>query len=113
MVDIAGVNEFGDSTQEHVVIPLLGQVKGEDHTRQHLIHCANETSSGIQVRRWMVRLKWAHSVLKRERGPAFVNTVSGLQSTTSEMNDLFVKLLMEIFEDHRDLAICNRYPVGR
>ena len=56
MVDVSGLSEFGEATLEHVVIPLLGQVKGEDHTRQHLIHCVNETSSGIQVRRWIVRL---------------------------------------------------------
>jgi hypothetical protein len=112
MVDVAGVIEFGDSTHEHVVIPLLGQVKGEDHTRQHLIHCVNETSSGIQVRRWMTRLKWAHSALGREKGPAFLNPTSGIQSNTSEMNDLFVELLMEIFEDHRDLFAIDIRSAG-
>jgi hypothetical protein len=82
---------------------LLGQVKGEDHTRQHLIHAVNVTDSGIQVRRWVTRLKLLHCVMKRDRGPAFINPSNGKQSTTSEMNDLFIDLLTEIFDDHRDL----------
>ncbi len=50
MVDIPGLIQYGEASMSHVVIPLLvGQVKGEDHTRQHLLHCVNETSSGIQV----------------------------------------------------------------
>ena len=103
MVDVSGLNEFGEATLEHVVIPLRRLVKGEDHTRQHLIHCINETSSGIQVRRWIVRLKWSHSFLKREKGPAFINPTSGSQATTAEMNDLFIDCLSEIYDDHRDL----------
>lgn len=53
MVDVAGIQKLGEAVDDHVVIPLLGQVKGEDHTRQHLIHCADATDSGIHVRRWV------------------------------------------------------------
>ena len=36
-------------------------------------------------------------------GPAFVNPVTKKQSSTSEMNDIFLDLLTEIHEDHRHL----------
>ena len=103
MVDVQGIREFGESTLEHVVIPLMGQVKGEDHTRQHLIHCVNQTDSGIDVRKWISRVRTVHSILGKLNGPAFINPVSGVQSTTSEMNDLFIELLSEIHEENRDL----------
>ena len=103
MVDIPGIREYGERSEDHVVIPLLGQVKGEDHTRQHLLHCVNETSSGISVRNWMKRLKLAHTLMARIDGPAFVNPSTLKQSTTSEMNDLFHALLLELLEDDRDL----------
>ena len=68
MVDVAGIREFGEASDEYVIIPLLGLVKGEDHTRQHLIHCVNLTDSGIHVRRLVSRLKSIHEISKRERG---------------------------------------------
>ena len=50
MVDIPGLMEYGEKSDSYVIIPLLGQVKGEDHTRQqHLLHCVNKTGSGIPV----------------------------------------------------------------
>jgi hypothetical protein len=103
MVDVAGISEFGEASEEHVVIPLLGQVKGEHHTRQHLIHCVNVTDSGIHVRRWVSRLRAIHRISQRTTGPAFVNPISEHQTSTSEMNDLFIELLAEIYDDHRDL----------
>ena len=103
MVDVDGIREFGVGDPDYVIVPLLGQVKGEDHTRQHLIHCVNVTSSGIHVRKWVTRLKSLHSVTGRVTGPAFVNISSGRQTTTSEMNDLLIDLLTELFEDRRDL----------
>ena len=69
MVDVAGIREISDSREEFVIIPLLGQVKGEDHTRQHLIHCVNVTDSGIQVRKWITRLKPSMSTCERKRDP--------------------------------------------
>ena len=103
MVDVPGILEFGEKHLDHVIIPLLGQVKGEDHSRQHLLHCVNATSSGIPVRNWMKRLKSVLTLLERTSGPAFINVTSKRQSTTAEMNDIFHSLLSEIFEDDRDL----------
>ena len=102
MVDVPGLSEFGERSVDHVVINLLGQVKGEDYTRQHLRHCVNETGSGIPVRVWLKRLKSANSRLGRVDGPAFVNPRTLKQSSTSEMNDLFLELLTRFLKtiDH-------------
>ena len=103
MVDVPGLIQFGSRSAVHVVIPLLGQVKGEDHTRQHLLHCVNVTASGIGVRNWLTRLIGANGALGRTTGPAFVNTSTRKQSTATEMNEIFVELLSEMLEDRREL----------
>ena len=103
MVDLPGLIQFSESSPDFVVIPLLGQVKGEDHTRHHLLHAVNESDSGIPIRSWVRRLKAIHAMNQRTSGPAFVNPVSGLQASTSEMNDLFLELLSDVYDDHRDL----------
>lgn len=102
LVDLTGLIEFNQAERPFVIIPLLGQVKGEDHTRQHLLHCVNVTSSGISVVGWVNRLLAVHRLNRRTAGPAFV-TESGVQSSTTEMNDSMIELLNEIFDDHRDL----------
>lgn len=104
MVDLAGLIEFNSdhNGRPFVVIPLLGQVKGEDHTRQHLLHCVNTTDSGISVCSWVNRLLGIHRLKQRTVGPAFLNEFD-IQSSTAEMNDLMIELLGEIYEDNRDL----------
>ena len=103
LVDIPGLRKFGEKSDVHVVIPLLGQGKGEDHARQHLMHCVNVTGSGIPVRVWLVRLRKVNESMGRSIGPAFLNPVTLKQSTTAEMNEVFLDLLTEIHEDDKDL----------
>jgi hypothetical protein len=104
LVDLKGLIEFNrhDSNQSFVIIPLLGQVKGENHTRQHLLHCVNTTDSGISVISWVRRLLVIHRLKGRSDGPAFINEFD-CQSTTAEMNDMFLELLTEIYECHREM----------
>lgn len=104
LVDLKGLIEFNRSGEHRsfVIVPLLGQVKGEDHTRQHLLHCVNTTDSGISVISWVRRLLAIHRLKGRSDGPAFVNEFDG-QSSTAEMNDLFIELLIEIYELRREL----------
>jgi hypothetical protein len=104
LVDLKGLIEFNpfESNRTFGIVPLLGQVKGEDHTRQHLLHCVNITDSGISVASWINRLIVIHRLKGRVDGPAFVNEFD-CQSSTSEMNDLMIELLLEIYELRRDL----------
>ena len=112
MVDVQGIENFGETNPDFVIIPLLGQVKGEDHTRQHLIHCVNITDSGINVRRWVTRLRTVHRSIMRQDGPAFFNPSNGIQSSTSEMNDFFIDLLTEVFDEHRELFASDILTTG-
>ena len=122
MVDVAGLSDLGIAKPGFVIIPLLGQVKGEDHTRQHLIHCVNVTDSGIQVRKWVTRLKKLHEVTGRVKGPAFVKPSTGKQSTATDLNDLFIQILTEIYDNHPGMFeidiesasdVSERYHISR
>ena len=99
MTDLEGFIKFHDDECEDVIIPLLGRFKGEHHAKQHLISSKGITGSGIQVKQWIRRLVAVHRIWRRTTGPAFVNR-DGYQSTTPEMNDLFLRLLIDIYEEH-------------
>ena len=58
---------------------------------------------------WHRRVLETHLILVRSSGPAFINR-NGVQSSSSDMNELFHKALLDLFEEHRDLFppnICN------
>ena len=103
MVDLKGLMEYLDPSRDHVVIPLLGKVKGEDHVRSHLLHCVNVTGSGINVVQWIQRLITLHEIRGRSSGPAFFNFATQTQWTTTEMNVLFLEVLAEVYDAHRDM----------
>jgi hypothetical protein len=111
LCDLEGVLDHFDDTRSYVIIPLLGKVKGEHHCRQHLLPCVGETESGIKVKRWMKRVMAVHAVKGNASGPLFVNS-EGLQSTTSEMNDLFLEVLSDLYEVRRDLFEVDIRTVG-
>lgn len=103
MTDLEGLTSYANSSNDFVIIPLKGQVKGENHTRQHLLHSVNTTDSGIEVRAWIRRLMTIHSIRGRTNGPAFIDPTTMIQSTTADMNDLFLELLVDLFDSHRRL----------
>ena len=60
--------------------------------------------------------------MRKEKGPAFVRTNTGKQASTTDMNDLFVQLLTEIYGTHPQMFeadiesasdISERYHVYR
>jgi hypothetical protein len=111
LLDLEGVrkhfnSQFGDdgSPDKHVVIALLGQVKGEHNERQHLIPAVNETKSGIQVRRWLRRTLAANFAEGRVTGPAFCDE-KGIVLTTRVMNEMFHEMLEEIRVEHKTLFL--------
>ena len=69
-----------DESRSHLVIPLLGKFKGEDHSSQHLMPCVHVTDSGIQVKTWMLRVMAVHQKLGRREGPMFIDS-RGSQAT--------------------------------
>ncbi len=73
MTDLEGLIRSCDVSDDLVIIPLRGQVKGENHTCQHLLHSVNVADSGINVRAWVRRLMTVHAIRGRTTGPAFVD----------------------------------------
>jgi hypothetical protein len=102
LCDLEALIEHYDENRSYQIIPLLGQVKGEHHSRQHLLPCVPKTDSGIEVKVWIKRLLTVHRVTGRRTGPVFINE-EGVQSSTAEMNDLFQELMLELFDTRREL----------
>ena len=102
MADLEGLLHFFDREPENVIVPLLGRFKGEHHSKQHLLLSKGTTGSGIQVRLWIQRVLAVHRSCQRNVGPAFVNA-EGLQSSTSEMNELFLEALSGIYNRRPEL----------
>jgi hypothetical protein len=103
MTDLQGLIKYRGASTDFVIIPLKGQVKGESHTRHHLLHCVNITDSGINVRSWVRRLMAIHLLRGRVEGPAFVDPTTGSQSSSMDLNDLFMELMVDIYDTHRPL----------
>jgi len=102
LVDLEAMIEENAIERAHVVIPLLGKIKGEHHVRQHLLGSVRETDSGIRMGDWHHRVLAVNDALGRSRGPAFINR-KGVQASTSDMNEFFHAALVDIFESRPDL----------
>jgi hypothetical protein len=102
MLDLEGLIHFFGKEEENVIVPLLGRFKGEHHAKQHLLLSKGITGSGIRVRLWVERILAVHRSLNRVNGPAFVNS-EGEQSSTSDMNDVFIESLIRIYDEKPDL----------
>jgi hypothetical protein len=102
MADLEGLLYYFGREEENVIIPLLGRFKGEHHSKQHLLLSIGTTGSGIRVRLWVQRILAVHRSLLRVSGPAFVND-EGHQSSTSEMNEVFIEVLTEIYDRRPEL----------
>ena len=103
MTELEGLAGYCYASEDFVIIPLKGQVKGENHSCQRLLHSVKTTDFGIEVRAWVRRLMAAHTIRGRASGPAFVDPTSNTQSTTSDLHDLFLELLVDLFDSHRRL----------
>jgi len=107
LLDLEGLDEMVNPlAQTHLIIPLLGQVKGEHHARAHLLPCVFITSSGIQVQLWLQRLVQLRTREGRKKGPAICDA-EGMQLPTRVLNALFVECLCEIFEEKPELFLAN------
>ena len=105
LLDLKGLREFWDQQPEkYTVIALLGKIKGEHHERQHLLPSVNTTSSGLEVRSWILRLITYHVSCGRFSGPAICDQ-KGKVLLTSDLNDLLHESLSEIFDQEPQLFL--------
>ena len=81
----------------HVVLALLGKVKGETKENTHQIGLASNTTSGIEVRWWIEELVRVGLDEGRRSGPAFAYP-NGKLAASSEYNAIFLNYLEEIQE---------------
>jgi hypothetical protein len=58
----------------HIIVTLLGELKGELGTRHHQLALASVTTSGIKLRWWMERLLEVREREGHTSGPAFGDT---------------------------------------
>ena len=79
----------------HVVIALLGKVKGETGEDTHQIGLASKTTSGIEVRWWIEELVRVALEEGRRSGPAFAYS-DGKLVASSEYNAMFLDYLEDI-----------------
>ena len=76
MVDLAGLRKYLDRGKDegansHVVVPLLGEFKGETGDRYHLMPVVSTTASGLRPRYWLELLVKVREEQGFTAGPAF------------------------------------------
>ena len=102
MADLEGIKRYFERESSEVVVALLGRFKGEHHSKQHLLTSVAVTGSGIRIKRWIELSLAVHRLAGRSVGPLFVND-KGTQSTTADMNEAFLELIVEIYEENSKL----------
>lgn len=94
-LDLEGIcDHFKTGLEEdYVIVALLGTVKGEHQTQQHLLPTASTTRSGVEVRKWIRRMiaeGWmSGSALCDSKGKVF---------TSFDMNEMLHEALCEVFD---------------
>ena len=79
----------------HVIVPLIGRLKGETGERYHLLPMARVTKSGIMAGRWADRL--GQKLLRKGWRNGFVfRRADNKQAKTSDYNDEFIDRLGKI-----------------
>jgi hypothetical protein len=101
LADLKGLREEYEAGRTHdppySTLALLGQFKGEQHRRQHLMYSVDTTGSGIQVRKSISDLIALRCAEGRVDGPAICDS-EGVQWTTAQANEILHELLCSLFD---------------
>jgi hypothetical protein len=99
LLDLGGLRrKWGAGGNEYVVIALLGKIKGETGDRAHLLPSVHVTSSGIDVHESLKRLLDFKRSIGQISGPA-VSDTRGKIFTTRTLNDAFLEILEDLFDN--------------
>jgi hypothetical protein len=101
LVDLEGLGRqfvYGLESN-HVIVALLGQVKGEHSKREHLLTMVSIARSGTRVRGWVRRVIAANQICGRVTGPAFCDD-QGVELKSQNMIEFLHELLGEILVEH-------------
>jgi hypothetical protein len=97
-LDLGGLNKFkSNENQNHILIPLLGKIKGEHSERCHLMPCVRKTSSGVEVSKWLEKLKDQKARFGLKDGPA-ISDSKGRVLSCSSIDDTLHEILDEIWD---------------
>lgn len=99
-IDLAGFLKYlevgrRDVEHPHVIVPLIGRIKGETGERYHMCVLARETRSGIQAGVWADRLAEVNRRRGRERGPLFRNK-RGLRAKIGDFESNFLDRMLRL-----------------
>jgi hypothetical protein len=102
-LDLGGLHKYKDKgSSKHILIPLLGKIKGEHSERCHLMPCTLVTSSGIGVAYWVNRLREHKAKLGFTDGPA-ISDLRGRVLSCASIDDSLHEILEELWESHHEL----------
>jgi hypothetical protein len=79
----------------HVIVPLIGRIKGETGERYHMMVLARETKTGIQAGLWADRVAEVNKERKRSRGPVFINK-KGLRAKVGDFESQFLERMVNL-----------------
>lgn len=99
LLDLRGLHKhWKQGKGKYVIIPLLGQIKGEKDDIAHLIPCVEKTGSGLNVRSILGRLMLTRLNQNWKFGPAIADRY-GKVFTTQVLDDMLHEILLNIFQD--------------
>jgi hypothetical protein len=99
-VDVSGFLKYLDIGSQHpefphLVVPLLGRLKGEMGERYHMMILARETASGFQPGKWADRLARSLQRVGRRNGFVFQNA-RGKQAKIGSYEDEFLDRIVSV-----------------
>jgi len=104
LLDVGRLKELNSPRKQGMLyLPLLGKVKGENHSRHHTLASVTRTSSGIPVHTWIDRLLAIHERRGRSDGPAFIDLRSGKQSSSASMTQKLRIALLDLYDEKPSL----------
>ena len=108
-VPMADLGEFvkhapkgNDSTLPHIVLPLLGRFKGEKGEKHHLLPLAAVTESGLEPRKWGLRVISGYQHFGISSGPIWRNK-KGKQGKISDWEGPILDKIKEVQDSHPTL----------
>jgi hypothetical protein len=106
LADLKGLRDEYEAGRNHdppySTLALLGQFKGEQHRRQHLMYSVDVTGSGIEVRKYLSDLIVLRYSEGRTDGPAICDP-EGRQWTTAQANEILHELLCTLLDRDSNL----------
>ena len=97
MLNLSTIWKHKDSAKDSFILGLKGKIKGEANERDHVFHCANETTSGLKVRSWVNLLLTVQQKAGRDGGPGITDW-NGRILKSSELDDKLHVHLGNLFE---------------